>query len=66
MHEKIVPKTAREARELGVGFYVNGKPCPKGHINPRRSSRYYNCEECNIARQRKYYARKGLACEEVT
>lgn len=40
-----MPRTAEEARALGVGKYFSGKPCRHGHIAPR-SSKKKTCFEC--------------------
>jgi len=41
-----LPATRAEARMLGLTRYFTGKPCPKGHIAPRRVFRA-DCEECS-------------------
>lgn len=41
-----LPRTAKEARVLGLSVYFTGKPCPHGHVAPRRVVNR-NCTECN-------------------
>lgn len=40
------PRTAKEARSLGVLFYLTGKPCCAGHIGLRYAS-IHQCVECS-------------------
>lgn len=49
----FLPKTCKEARELGKTQYFTGKPCPKGHIAPRLTS-IQQCVECKRERVNAY------------
>ena len=40
-----LPRKRKEAKELGLTHYFNGKPCPKGHIN-RRFTSTGTCFQC--------------------
>ena len=40
-----LPRKRKEAKELGLTHYFNGKPCPKGHIN-RRFTSSGTCFQC--------------------
>jgi len=39
-----LPKTRKEAQELGVKYYFTGEPCKHGHIAPRKTKG--SCVEC--------------------
>ncbi len=36
MRYEDLPKSRREAAALGVTMFFTGKPCPRGHVAPRR------------------------------
>ena len=40
-----LPRSRKEALELGSKFYFTGKPCPRGHVAPRYTSAK-KCTEC--------------------
>lgn len=40
-----LPRTAREAKRLGLMFYYTGKPCRRGHTAARRTINS-GCVEC--------------------
>jgi hypothetical protein len=45
--------TLNQAREQGLKFYFNAKPCPKGHVAKRLTSNQ-RCYECAKAGSRQY------------
>ena len=44
MNTTQLPKTRKEAQELGVKYYFTGEPCKHGHIAPRKTKG--SCVEC--------------------
>jgi hypothetical protein len=46
-----LPRTRKEAQELGSKLYFTGKPCPKGHLAERQTSST-DCKECKRGRDR--------------
>ena len=44
MNTTQLPKTRKEAQELGVKYYFTGEPCKHGHIAPRKAKG--SCVEC--------------------
>lgn len=44
MNTAQLPKTRKEAQELGVKYYFTGEPCKHGHIAPRKTKG--SCVEC--------------------
>ena len=50
-----LPRKRKEAKELGLTHYFNGKPCPKGHINRRftSSGACFQCVYESTAKQSK-------------
>jgi 5-methylcytosine-specific restriction endonuclease McrA len=44
MNTTQLPKTRKEAQELGVKYYFTGQPCKHGHIAPRKTKG--SCVEC--------------------
>jgi hypothetical protein len=44
MNTAQLPKTRKEAQELGVKYYFTGEPCKHGHIAPRKAKG--SCVEC--------------------
>lgn len=44
MNTTQLPKTRKEAQELGVKHYFTGEPCKHGHIAPRKTKG--SCVEC--------------------
>lgn len=54
MDKESLPKTRKEAMELGYKFYFTGKPCKNGHIEPRKTKRG-KCLGCQRKNARENY-----------
>lgn len=60
-----LPKTRKEALDGSIGQYFTGKPCPRGHLSPKRTS-CYACIACEKERdyQSDNIKRYGIIPEE--
>lgn len=47
-----LPRTAEEARRLGLKHYYPGRPCRHGHDSPRYSHAARGCVECTLIKSR--------------
>lgn len=45
-----LPRTAAEARALGLKHFYDGRPCRHGHDSPRYSNRAGGCVACTKAK----------------
>ena len=52
-----LPRTRKEAQELGSKLYFTGEPCLRGHIAERQASNT-GCKECKRARDREEALKK--------
>jgi hypothetical protein len=57
---ETLPATRREAIALGAKYYFTGRPCPRGHIAPRRVSKA-ECWECLKYYWRTYQSQKSAS-----
>jgi hypothetical protein len=54
-----LPKTRKEALELGSPLYYTGKRCKHGHVAPRYTISLGTCTECHIETTARYRARNA-------
>ena len=48
---KLLPGSAKEARQAGSKYYYNGKACPQGHV-VERSTSGHSCVQCQRERRK--------------
>lgn len=51
-----LPKSKKEAKEVGSTYYYTGKPCKRGHVNKRFSVSGV-CYDCHLLHSKTYYER---------
>ena len=54
-----LPKTQKQAKELGQKYYFTGEPCKNGHFSPKLTSSY-GCCACKIINTNKPEAKKRM------